>query len=1763
VAQPKANFSVPSPSGCSPLSEAFTNATTGGTPPYTYLWKLGNTNTSFLKDASAIYISPGTYNIILIVTDSKGKTDSVTKSITIFKKPTALFSATTKEGCAPLSVSFSDLSTGGSGAITKWLWDFGDGSTSPSQSPGGHVYALSGTYTVSLGVTDANGCTSHISIPAYIYVDKPPAINFTASALFGCAPPFKVTFSSSVSPASSYDTYSWEFGDGTTGTGANPTKTYTSTGSFPVTLTVTDSMGCTTTKTLPQNIYVGKPAASFTMSSSGGCSPLTVTFKNTTIGAPPGSKYSWDFGDGGSSTSQDPSHTYLSGSYTVKLVITSPGGCSDTIIMQNIIKVSSTYLPTFSATSVLCQSPFIGSFTNETPNTHVLSWDFGDGTLVSGGESVNHTFPVAGGYFTIIMQVMDANGCVEKITEPDFIHAAASSALFSPADTTGCVPKTINFKNLSSSVDPIISTSWDFGDGTTSSDFNPQAHTYSNPGIYKVTLTIVTKNGCKSSFKGKIKLGQRPKANFIAYPDSGCLNMLRHIHFINLTNVGSGAVQADSFWWDFGTGTTSDAELTVSWNDTPGVYEVTLIAYNNETCPDTLKKPHLIIVKPPWAYYSVIRDTCALQNRLTFIDKSIGATHVEYYFGDGDSSDERSPTHIYTKPGRYYPIQIAYDSSNRCSDTFSFYAPTPIINGLYIKPTWKDSIWPISGTIGCAPFRVTLNVYDNDTASNYVAFGDGDTTIVQTPLEVSLHKYTDTVSVIHTYSSPGVYKVYMPAINDQGCRKPDSMISKIFVLGMKTKFSVSPVKGCVPLTVTLTDLFPNDSGLTSNYYDMGNGDIVKNTSRTVTYTYTQSPPDQSKGFKITMLKGNVSCTDTASSFVFPLQPVARIYQFNLSSCDSVIYEFVPVVKGGFKPFKYFWDFGNGNTSVNSQPTFIFKTGSYDVSLKVTDSTGCADTVSVPIVVPSTSDTADFMVHLSNGDCPPVTADFIDESKFSTPGAHQWYWDFGDGSFSTLENPKKVYYVPGTFTVTLKITDNLGCTSMISMPDIVKIKGPIGKYSFDPNSGCRPVTVHFEANSNTATKFEWDFGDGSPFNHNDTVTHVYNNPGTYAPSIIIGDNSCSYGLPPIGDIIVLPVPTANFGYDSTCSGQPITLSDMSTPKSQIVHWQWDLGDGTFDNRPSPTHIYKKNGFYQVKLIVTNKAGCNNSIVKSVKYGDIIAQLKAPKSRCIGSQVQFKDETLSDSAIKSWLWLFGDGTSSTLQNPVHTYTKKGIYAVSLYVQNYKGCYDSLKNGAYIIIGDTVAPKPPVMYRVTVADDHTVEIDFSKNTDYDFEKYLIYVRDENGNVTLLDSVLFVDDTIYMERGLNNLHHSYCFLVRAVNVCEYKSDTSSSMYHCTINLDARPGVNEALLDWTSYVGWPVKQYKIYRQDEETPPEFKILDSIVPGDKNPYAQLKYIDTGVVCYRKMVYLVEGIQEKGNLQVSWSDTAATIPIHVANVPPANILRATVENNKTTLVEWQTVPNVRVKNWLLEKSADGINFQSIDRPVESSVLSEADQKVDVQNNSYTYRLRILDSCGDVGPYSKIGKTILLHIDTSADVKPELAWSAYRDWPEGVQYYDIDIEDPGKNFGWLARTGSGTDTMFIDNITDLNSLPFYTYHVVAHRNGTLTNPDKNLSITSMSNDATLRPRSRLYIPNVFTPNGDGINDSFFVQGMYIRDFHIKIFDRWGTKVFESGSMKEKWDGKYKNSAPLMDAYKYLIYYRGVENIDRYAVGWVTILL
>ena len=261
LAQPKADFTASITSGCTPLLVNFKDASTGN--PTDWLWDLGNGGVSSGRDsASAIYITPGTYTIKLRVKNASGE-DSITKTnyITVYAKPTINFSATPLSGCIPLNVSFTDLSTAGSGTLQNWVWDFGDGTSSIDQNPA-HTYNSSGSYNVSLFIVNSFGCQQSIIKPAFINPADSVHADFSYNYMNICTPPTLVNFTNASVSASAL-TYSWDFGNGSQSVAPNPSQTYNTSGTYNVSLIAKNSAGCSDTITHP--ISIGNVSAGFSL----------------------------------------------------------------------------------------------------------------------------------------------------------------------------------------------------------------------------------------------------------------------------------------------------------------------------------------------------------------------------------------------------------------------------------------------------------------------------------------------------------------------------------------------------------------------------------------------------------------------------------------------------------------------------------------------------------------------------------------------------------------------------------------------------------------------------------------------------------------------------------------------------------------------------------------------------------------------------------------------------------------------------------------------------------------------------------------------------------------------------------------------------------------------------------------------------------------------------------------------------------------------------------------------------------------------------------------------------------------------------------------------------------------------------------------------------------------------------------------------------------------------------------------------------------
>ncbi|PVG82930.1 hypothetical protein DDE18_11340 [Nocardioides gansuensis] len=313
---PTANFTFTPQTGPAPLAVTFTDTSTKS--PSSWAWDFGDGGTSAERNPTHIFATPGTYTVTLTATNVVGSSSPKTVSVTVHPaKPVANFTFNPPTGPSPLEVTFTDTSTG---PPSSWAWDFGDGGTSTLQHPT-HVFTKGGTYAVKLTASNVSGSSTK-TLNVTVNPAKPEA-GFTFTPQTGPAPLTVAFTDTSTGPPSSW---AWDFGDGGTSTLQHPTHVFAKGGIYAVKLTASNVSG-SSTKTLNVTVNPSKPVADFTFTPQTGIAPLAVKFTDTSTGPP--SSWTWDFGDGGTSTLQHPTHVFAkAGSYAVKLTASNVSGSS-------------------------------------------------------------------------------------------------------------------------------------------------------------------------------------------------------------------------------------------------------------------------------------------------------------------------------------------------------------------------------------------------------------------------------------------------------------------------------------------------------------------------------------------------------------------------------------------------------------------------------------------------------------------------------------------------------------------------------------------------------------------------------------------------------------------------------------------------------------------------------------------------------------------------------------------------------------------------------------------------------------------------------------------------------------------------------------------------------------------------------------------------------------------------------------------------------------------------------------------------------------------------------------------------------------------------------------------------------------------------------------------------------------------------------------------------------------------------------------------
>jgi gliding motility-associated-like protein len=1577
----------------------------------------------------------------------------------------ANFTSNTISGCAPLIVSFTDQSTGNP---TQWKWSLGNGTTATQQNPT-TTYFSPGSYTVKLVIQNAIGKDSIEKIN-YIFVSELPAVNFSASVTSGCYP-LPVQFNDLTTNNSGNITeWTWDFGDGTTSSLQNPFHTYAAAGLYSVTLRVKNSFGCIKiiNKTNYINVVTGPEANFFLGNTPSICDvPVNVNFINTSTGGGMLS-YLWNFGDGSISNLNSPTHTYLNaGNYTVSLIVTNNFGCTDTLTQNGLISVN-THIVNFNAIGRCAGAP-VNFSSNTTPTALSVTWNFGDGTASTIANPIKiYNNP---GTYNVSL-IANYGACNDTIIKPVIILPKPIAA-FTQSNFTSCdVPLNVNFTNNSTGA---TSYQWSFGDGVTSTQQNV-IHTYNQVGTYSVMLLAISDSGCVDSLK-KIDL-----VKIIPPTIKNLIGVIPYLGCAPYTASYSALVETiypiTLYQWDFGDGSgiITGANPTHTYSNV-GNYNITLIVSTASGCKDTLVVNNAVqLFSKPIANFSALPILSCASTTINYSDSTLGAvTSWFWQFGDGGSSNIQNPSHNYSDTG-YFTITLIV-SNNNCKDTLK------IPKYLYILPPIARFI----KTFSCDTPLQRRYINQSIGAQTYLwDFGDGTFSNLPNP--------------VHIFPGVGNYLVKLTVTNDS-CTNTMTELTQIST--SNPNFSTNGSVFCRLSNVQFSTTGINNLTITNYTWNFGDANTQSGSNlATISHSYFNAGI-LNPTLIITDIYG---CIDTISQ-VLPITIFGAKADFSnvAGTCLNKTMNFVDnSVNDGIHPInQWIWSYGDGKVDTLNSPPFSHQynlTGFYDVKLQIKDSYGCVDSITKSSAVLITKPIADFI----SPDTLKCSSTNIQFNNLSQGLNLNYLWNFGDNTTDTSQNPLHVYLDSGYYTIKLKITDLFGCTDSIVKVKYIHVANSKSNFSFlvgDTSGKCYPYFIKVVNQSSYATNIYWDFGDGS-FSTFDTVSHFYNYVGQFNLKLI------AYGYGGCVDSVIKKItvkgPTGSFLYTplSFCKNSS-TLFKATSQNNGSFLWDFNDGNTTLTTDSIVTHQYSNPGFFIPKIILIDTFGCQVPIIgtDTIRVADVTSYIKNfPNQYCDSVRINFVDSSvINNDNVNTYVWNFGDNTTSNLQNPSHFYAQPGLYMVTLNVTTSLGCNDAdtlrlpikinqtplikitgdsvgcinapLTYTAQIIKQDTL----PIIWNWNFANGNTAAVQTPLQQYYSSPgTYIIYATSSN-TVGCKDSVfksIIIHPTPLTDAGVDTfVCNSKTISLLATGATSYVWNSHPSL-SCTAcpNPSATPNV------LTMY---------------------KVIGSNSFGCKS--ADSVYVN---------------VIQKMNVRVSATDTLC--------VGESAQLKAS---------------GVDIYNW---SPAASLNNSTIPNPIANPITTTnyvvygSDTKNCFVDTGYvTIKVYPIPMINIIDSFitANVGSNILLNSTSSSDIT-QWKWT------------------PDK---WLSCNNCPTPIALV------NSSIKYT--IEATNLGGCKTRDQVIIEALCDN-------SNIFIPNTFSPNGDGVNDRFYPRGKGLTSVKsMRIFNRWGQQIFSNTDFSPNnemngWDGTFKGAKLTTDVFVYVIEFMCANNQIRTMKGDVTLL-
>lgn len=1547
--------------------------------------------------------------------------------------------------------------------------------------------------------------------------------------------------------------YEWEFTNASTGAGMGSGsgkqvfKNFLSPGTYAIRLTVTDVNGSSDTETGQVRVYE-KPVADFTVNIQNGCAPLEVVFTDASTNTD-GSiiRWKWNYDDGQSDIfngKTTPSHTYTeAGNYDPSLIVTNSYGCTESIVMEDLVEVYERITPSFSISeNINCTAPHTITIQNTSGNNagnFSFEWDLGDGTtFINNEESFQHTYTEKGDYTIALTATNEAGTCsyTNQQTEQAKIIVGSPEADFI-LPTTICEGDSVA---LSATIDNLRSKGlWMFEDDTTQQEGFYANHKFNTTGLWKVSFIAEDSvSGCTSdTITNIIDVIPFPEAAFEVDSPLVCAPP----HTVTFTNNSTNAVRYE---WDFGDGsptvetTTSDS---VQYTYTRyGRFIVTLKAFNSEDCVSE-KEYRYIRVEEPVIDFSVFPSVVCVNTPFTVISNALDNYNISKYtytFSDGVQVDTTSDEwkHTFSTLGKQN-VQVSAVSEQGCriSSELLEIDVQEICFTTGGDEYQENENMSVSRAVGCADkytysFR-TLST--TDVISVWVINGD---TIETTDKNIE-----------YTFPASPEQKQYIAGLTILSTDTRDTLGGQrigITIVDETAAFQVSEEEVCrgnaveftpIGLNPTVIDHFIWDFGDSSKVRKIDNGNGTKNGK--TKYTYKQN------GTYIPelIIEDVFGCRDSVVYNSVQIEgPFARFSADTNQFCSGDF-------NAGFLDNSYasagrtlvdkFWNFDDGtgrfvteNTSVNHQFQHDDFYKEFNIKLTVEDEMGCKDVISDTIYsfAPKAGLPEEGVFKCGN-----LKVSINNETEARVTNNAQYTWYYGDGSFRVGKKGNYTYSDTGRYDVSLTVTDDGGCRDSVYRYNYVQLVEPEADFTIggDTIHCVGTYALAFESTSLYANRYRWNFGDGTITETDDaSVSHFYELGGTYPVTLTTyGEGNACVDSITKNVSIRGPRGTLEIPDNYLCVSDTLKAY-FNGANVDKYYWDFDDLSNTEDivNEDTVSHYYNKAGRYVPSIILVSPDNCQATLqYKDTIYVDRIEAGPPAVIKCGGKNVSLNGSA-GLNLTGNYYWEGPEGASFT---PGNDSLGAIVDSAGVYVLHVK---EDLCSATDSVKVTSLGPIPHVDAgpdkRLDCIND---QAQLAGNSTSSPVTYL-WTGPENGfsgsetiKNPLVDSV--GEYILKVTRG-------QCFDWDTVTVlpCSLNPQDTS------IAVCAKPVRN---------TGFDLTQMNSVVAGDETSAVdwFKDLNFTIPVNKADSVTVKNND---LFYARITSQDSTEIARGSLSFDvYKGSVAGLNYSADTIcetnGPVNLQATEVRRNFN--YTWylngnETIPDVDQSMVLTSPAESGTYVLKVESAFCDAAFDTVNIRIYEQPEVY-FTDNELDYIYGENRNVELPLVVNLVYDDSVTV---FNWNNTR-FLSGLNL--PDSLSPAENSGYQP-----VKPVYY-NIQDEEISNTYRVEVIT---------GKGVAACNASAEVIVNNYVPVKVPNVFTPNDDGVNDTWEIFGLgRYPDTNVKVFSRWGQLLYENNTgYHEPWDGYHNGEKVPFGTYYYVIEFKGSEEYAGYETsGWLLI--